>query len=104
MNQEEYISKLKTLHETFEEQKKAIYREYALSNNNVQIGDIVITKFIIIYVETIQIHISSFNNLPECVYSGTQLTKKLLPRAINKQNIVYQRDILEIIKGSNNEK
>ena len=41
MNIDEYIKAEKTLKEEFEEKKKQLAREFAYSNNDVKIGDII---------------------------------------------------------------
>ncbi len=72
-----------------------IGREYALSKNSVEVGDIITDHFQTICVEKIGVY---FCKPPECVYIGPLLTKKLTPRKNNSTGEVYQSNIKSISK------
>jgi len=58
---------------------EALSIEYAKANNKIKVGDIVAGWFFTILVKDIRTSIDYYTNLPECVYYGPKVTKKLKP-------------------------
>lgn len=78
MTKEEYLSAKAKLNKEFEERHKDLDMEFALSNNDVEVGDIVADKNNAIRVENISVFRSVYQ-LPYVYFIGTRLTKKLKP-------------------------
>jgi hypothetical protein len=92
MIKEEYILKLKKLEEKFNNEKKELYKEYALSNNPYKVGDIIEDHYHVIKIEKIEVH-KFLEAFPSCVYKGEVLTKKLIPAKVQKDVYMYQSGI-----------
>jgi len=69
----------------------AIDREFALSNNTVQVGDILFDHSYIVLVE--QVRAYSGVTGPTCVYEGARLKKDLSPRKDGRRVSVWQQNI-----------
>lgn len=76
MTQEEYKSKFDEIHNDCQLKLKSLAKECALSNNPYKIGDIVKDTIGSIKIEQIQFTLGGGKYLPECVYTGIELTKK----------------------------
>lgn len=87
MTLEEYQEKLKKLKEEYNLRETDLAREFCMSNNTVKVGDIIEDHIGPIRVEQIQFtkRESMLSTVPQCVYSGAALTKKLLPRKNGEQ-------------------
>lgn len=79
MTKEEYESGLAALEREYKAKCNELARNYAMSNNPYNIGDILQDHYQIIKVERIGWG-HNLRGLPECWYRGTQLTKKLEPK------------------------
>jgi hypothetical protein len=90
MTVNELNDKLSFLEEIYENEKSRLKRFYALSNNNVKIGDIISDKTNTIKVETIGIYLSS---IPQCIYTGIELTKQGLPNKKKTKIKICQENI-----------
>lgn len=88
MNKQEYLDKLKDAENVYKAAKNKIYLEYALSNANFKIGDIIERYGEIILVEKITAGVISFN-YPQPVYSGTLLKKDLTPKKSQEKSSIY---------------
>lgn len=91
MTKEEYKERSGQLYKEYEEKQRELDIEFALSNNNVEIGDIVSDSSSTIIVESIKVDIawSWSGHLPSAYYYGTRLTKKLVPFKSGEKATVY---------------
>lgn len=89
MDKAEYDKKMGEIKANFEKEKQGLYREYIEANRKFKVGDIIhnTQTDVIIAVERIGGFIS--NGLPEPVYNGKALTKKLLPMKKNSDGSIY---------------
>lgn len=97
MNKEEFLKAEKALKEEFEEKRKQLAREFAYSNNDVKIGDIINDHYKTIRVEKL-LWGHNFGTPFSCMfYRGTRLTKNGQPaKREAEDNRVAQTDIREI--------
>ena len=84
MTHEEYKARLADLEKEHKAKCNELARNYAMSNNPYKIGDILQSNSYILRVENIKWGYD-YQGEPQCVYYGTQLTKKLEPK--KKQDI-----------------
>ena len=94
---DEYKLKIKEIDTEAESKKYDLAKQYALANNHVSIGDILIDHYQKIRVEKIGVNYDWRN--PQCVYSGPMLTKSGREFKTCKHGYIYQRNIREHIKG-----
>lgn len=78
MTKEEYIRLKNELNEEFKERLRDLGKKFALSNNDVKVGDIVSDRCNTIRVEEICVS-GLLTTLPKVYYYGTRLTKNLEP-------------------------
>lgn len=95
MTKEEYEKRLFELNQRFKKEKHELAKEFALSNNDVKIGDIVSDGNNIISVSKFCIDFGYPNPIPYVYYKGIKLTKKLKPFKGGEFGVVY--DIKEKI-------
>jgi hypothetical protein len=93
MDDKEYDKKLQEIKSKFGDEKSALKREYAFSNNTVKIGDKITDHCGSIEVESINITLGFMKKYPECVYYGIGLKKDMTPRKDGSKRHVYQSDI-----------
>jgi hypothetical protein len=91
MTIEQYNEKIKFLNTVFENAKKEVGRDFAISKNTVKIGDIIKDNIGSIKVEVIRVY---FSDLPECVYTGVELRKDNTPNKKGTKRSVFQTNIL----------
>lgn len=96
MNLEEYKLETVTLTDNYNNSILRLKREYAISNNKVKVGDIVIDHCKTVLVEKIKI--DHYNDIPTCVYYGELLKKDKTPRKRPEEARVHQTNIKEVIK------
>lgn len=97
MNKEEYLKAKKILEEEFEAKKKQLAREYAYSNNDVKIGDVITDHYKTIRVEKFLLGYDFGSQMPCMFYRGTRLNKKGEPMKRDADdNKVSQTAIREI--------
>lgn len=97
MNKEEYLKAKKALEAEFEEKKKQLAREFALSNNPVKIDDIITDHYKTIRVLKFLWGYDFGSHMPCMFYRGTRLTKNGQPaKRDSYDNRVAQTDIREI--------
>lgn len=80
MTLEEYKTQYAALEEEYKTKCNELAKAYAFANNPYKIGDILQDHYQILRVEKIKWEYYNYFNKPECVYYGTQLTKKLEPK------------------------
>ncbi len=93
MTQEEYKSKFDEINNDFQLKLKSLAKECALSNNPYKIGDIVKDIIGSIKIEQIQFTLGGGKYLPECTYTGIELTKKGEPKKKGTKRRIYLSSI-----------
>lgn len=91
MTLEEMKEKINIINKESIEKIKKIQRDYAISNNPYNIGDIIEDHNCKIKIENIKY--SVFWDVPSCVYYGTLIQKNGKPFKNNKQGTIYQTNI-----------
>jgi hypothetical protein len=91
MDKQEYIEKLKAIDDDAKKAKAAISKEFAMSNNPVKLGDIISDHASTIVVDHIGLGYSC--GMPECVYRGVALTKKLVPKKNGSSEKIWQSNL-----------
>lgn len=93
MTKTQYADSLRLLYEKYEFDKKALAKEYALANNTVNKGDIVVDHIGKLLVNKIEVYLSVDN--PQCVYTGTELKKDGTPKKVQDPcRKVFQSNII----------
>jgi len=101
MDSETFIKQREELKQEYDVKEKKLCREYAFSNNPVNLGDIIEddngTR---LCVTEIKYHIgnSMKNELPFCVYYGEEYTKQNRPRKYAQVKSIYQQRVVKIQK------
>jgi hypothetical protein len=93
MTQYEYQLKLNQINKDYELKLKSLAKECALSNNPYKIGDVVTDHMGSIKIEQIQFTLGGVN-LPQCAYTGIELTKKGEPNKRGTKRRIYQSSII----------
>lgn len=75
MKKQDYDKAMQELQAEFENKKKLLIREYALSNNTYKVGDIFQDHIGRIRVEAIKFTTGFGEKYPSCVYFGIELNK-----------------------------
>lgn len=100
MKKEEYQERLKDIETEYRHKKHDLAKKFAFSNTDVVEGDIVKDNSGAIIVDQIKFTIGhTREKLPECIFYGYELTKKMKPRKDNSRGFVCQCNIIEHIKG-----
>ena len=100
MDKKEFERKLQDIAHDYTVKKNALCREFALSHNTVNPGDIITDHIGSIRVANIRFYISpssSSSGLPMCVYRGPMYTKAKKPFRSGKNRDVYQENVKDII-------
>ena len=92
MNIKDYKEKIKAIDDNAAKEKRAVYRDFALSNSTVKIGDIVEDHIGKIIVNSIRIYKPSFDE-PCCEYLGIILLKSGKPNKKGEKRYVYQGNL-----------
>lgn len=97
MTIEEYESRLKAIKERFEKESQELSKEYAFSNSNYSIGDIITDNVGSIKIERIQFSVGGnfMRKYPECVFTGVELKKDLTPTKKGEKRKIYQSSIIK---------
>jgi hypothetical protein len=95
MTQEEYKSKFDEINNDFQLKLKSLAKEYAISNNPYKIGDVVTDHMGSIKIEQIQFTLGGGKYLPECAYTGIELTKKGEPNKRGTKRRIYLSNLLQ---------
>ena len=97
MTKEVYDKKWMEIKRSFEAAKDELYKEFAYANNPYKIGDIVTDHIgTTVKIEKIQIYLGLGiypQCVPQCVYTGVELTKKGEPNKKGNKRSVYQSNI-----------
>jgi len=99
MTKEELKTALERASENYETSKAEIYKEYARSNNNVNVGDRVIDHNGQISVETITWYKMLSLDESACVYRGPLLKKNGEKMKSGKHGARYQQNMTDHIKA-----
>ncbi len=102
MELSEYQTKLKQLDVDYLSAKRKLAIEYALSNAEYKIGDIIISvnDNDIIKIDKITTY-QSFYDAPMCVYHGVALKKDLTPKKNGIRNSIYPNRPLTLLLAGN---
>ena len=95
MKTEEYKLKLKEIEAEYGANKKALDKEYALSNAKFKVGDIIKGERWTIKVDTISTYV--WCGEPEPVYRGYELKKDLTPKKSMERQSIHGNNA-ELIK------
>lgn len=97
MTKEEYNNRKAELEAAHSKAIRGLASEYALSQNPVEVGDIVGGGRLIM-VDEIRYSLAGPDGYPQCVYLGTALTKKMLPFKSMERTTVWQQNMKTHIK------
>lgn len=100
MTKEEYLSAKNQLFKEFERKQRELDIKYALSNNDIEIGDIVSDNINTIKVEKIHVDTPWRGNMPRAYYEGIRLTKQLKP--FKNGDKIYIHNVMKRIRKDNN--
>lgn len=87
MAEEEYKQRAEELYREYRQKQIELDKEYALSNNEVKVGDIVSDSCTTIKVEIIKVE--AYGGIPHVYFEGPRLTKKLEPFKSGEKASVY---------------
>ena len=93
MTQYEYQLKLNQINKDHQIRLRFLAYDFAESNNPHKIGDIVTDRIGSIKIDIIHFTLGGGKYLPECAYTGIELTKKGEPNKRGKKRTVYQSNI-----------
>lgn len=95
MNEKEYKSKLNDLEEEHARKIQFLKRDFALSNQSMQIGDKITNNTPeTIIIDKVKYGTRFMGKLPECVYQGYVLTKAGKPRKDKQRAMIFQSEIV----------
>ena len=92
----EYKRRLVEIEDIFNESKKELYIEYAMSNRKYKKGDVIKDSRWAFKIDKITTSIS-ISSIPEPVYHGYELKKDLTPRKDKSRVCIYGHDNVELI-------
>ena len=95
MNEKTYAQLKHEVHKKFSLEMKKLNREYAYSNTNVKVGDIISDHNGTIKVDDIGWAFSYMETLPGCLYSGIRLKKDLTPYKSKERETIYHGNIVK---------
>jgi|GEM_PF-2644418 len=96
MNREDYKHKRSEMLNRHSGEIAGLEREFALSNSDVNVGDIVVDHISAVDVRKIK-YTTFATEFPCCVYEGYELTKKMKRRKNKNIRYVDQRNVKEVI-------
>lgn len=97
MDKTEFQKQKQLLKDAYDKGFRELKEKYALTNNNIKIGDIISDTTISIKVEKIQVIQSSFGNeYPECRYSGKKVKKDGSFFKDGSSDSIYQSNLKKI--------
>jgi hypothetical protein len=97
MKIEEYQDKLKLLKSEYKTKRNDLMKEFAFSNNEICVGDVIENGYIRILVDRIILD-DDFESYPYCVYIGLKVTKDLKIYKRKERGIIQQSCFVKIIK------
>lgn len=92
MKLDDYYKKKTLLESNHKKELALLSKEYALANNTINIGDKIKSGDVYIEVESIGVYVQ-LNDIPECVYSGKNLTKIGTQNKREPYNTIYQSSL-----------
>jgi hypothetical protein len=96
MTREELDNKLKELQLQFNESKKALLKDFAISNNTIAVGDVVCDHIGCGRVEKLQVAMSGLSKYSEMRYWCVELKKDGTPKKSGAYRWVFQSNIKEV--------
>ena len=96
MTEQEYNERLKQVEKTYKDSLNDIYRQFAFDLRKYKVGDIIKNNVHTIIVESFSVY--KMYGLPQPVYIGRELNKKLEPRKDGNKAHIYGNDNIELIK------
>ena len=96
MTEQEYNEKVKKAEKDYKETLNEIYKQFAFDQRKYKVGDIIKNNITTILIESFSTY--KWQGLPEPVYIGKELTKKLEPRKDGNISHVYGNNNVELIK------
>lgn len=94
MTKEEYDIAIKEIEHRVEDSKKKLAINYATSNNPYKVGDVITDHFHTIRIERWKTVLGGFS-YPSLVYYGTVLNKDGKDAKNQKDNYMYQENIIK---------
>lgn len=95
MKKEEFDNRLKELNLEFDKKKKALFVQFALSNNTITVGDIVKDHTGCAEVIKLSVHCDP-NSYSFMKYNCIELTKDYKHKKKEKMRWIYQSNIKEV--------
>lgn len=91
MTKEEYKERTGSLYKEYQNKQRQLDVEFALSNNEVKIGDVVSDSCSTIIVEDIRVDSAWAwaGHLPMVYFYGTRITKKFVPFKSGEKATIY---------------
>lgn len=99
MTKEEYKQKTAEIYKEYQYKQKELDVEFALSNTDVKIGDVVADNCSMIIVEKIKVDRAWSSHLPSVYFEGTRLTKKFVAFKSGERATVY--NVKQHLKAEN---
>ena len=93
MTRQEFHEKLDKIEFEYNIAKNRLYREYAISNNDVKVGDTVEDHIGSILVEKISCDYSNAAGFLQCTYFGVELNKDGKPNKKGNKRTVWQNNL-----------
>jgi hypothetical protein len=97
MEIEEYQNRMKLLKNEYKTKKIDLIKEFAFSNNEICVGDVIENGYVRILVDRIVVDVA-LENYPYCVYIGLKVTKDLKIYKRKEFGKILQSDYVKIIK------
>lgn len=97
MKIEEYQNRMKLLKNEYKTKKNDLIKEFAFSNNEICVGDVIENGYVRILVNKIVVDVA-LENYPYCVYIGLKVTKDLKIYKRKEFGKILQSDYVKIIK------
>jgi len=98
MTKEEYLNNLETLSKMHSHSIERLAKKYALSNNDISVGDVITDQLGSIRVKEVSTSTSFTRDLPECIYRGEKCTKKGKPTRGDSNRWLWQSNISGVNK------
>lgn len=99
MEPKEYLNGLKLIEENAKALKRKLASEFVFKNKKFKINQIIQQGETKILIDKISIYFGFSSEIPQPVYSGKELTKKLIPMKNDKVSSIYgDKDVIEIFR------
>ena len=100
MTEQEYKDGLRMIEQERSSKRNALMVEYAKEQRRFNIGDIIESYGNIIEIQSFGTNVMSSESLPESIYRGKALTKKLQPKKINAVTSIYGNNNVNLLKAA----